>query len=130
MTFLAIVQIGLVLLTIYMNFLLQLRNLVWATSKHDVYLLSHFSVMHWSSLSCTKSEVLNVSGHVAPCEVSDFAFASSQFLLIWMSVSVCLCVFSKFLELSQIPIYFIFLTQCRSTLGACWKDLARLRSAL
>ncbi|KAL0306183.1 UNVERIFIED_CONTAM: putative WD repeat-containing protein C2A9.03 [Sesamum radiatum] len=46
----------------------QLRNLVWATSKHDVYLMSHFSVMHWSSLTCTKSEVLNVSGHVAPCE--------------------------------------------------------------
>ncbi|XP_022945249.1 uncharacterized WD repeat-containing protein C2A9.03-like [Cucurbita moschata] len=46
----------------------QLRNLVWATSKHDAYLLSHFSVIHWSSLSCTKSEVLNVSGHVAPTE--------------------------------------------------------------
>ncbi|KAK6149474.1 hypothetical protein DH2020_016999 [Rehmannia glutinosa] len=46
----------------------KLRNLVWATSKHDVYLMSHFSVMHWSALACTKSEVLNVSGHVAPCE--------------------------------------------------------------
>ncbi|KAL8148800.1 putative WD repeat-containing protein C2A9.03 [Apium graveolens] len=46
----------------------QLRNLVWATSKHDVYLMSHFSVIHWSSLACNKSEVLNVSGHVAPCE--------------------------------------------------------------
>lgn len=46
----------------------QLRNLVWATSKHDVYLMSHFSVIHWSSLTLNKSEVLNVSGHVAPCE--------------------------------------------------------------
>lgn len=46
----------------------QLRNLIWATSKHDVYLMSHYSVMHWSSLTCSKSEVLNVSGHVAPCE--------------------------------------------------------------
>ncbi|KAL6203619.1 hypothetical protein ACLB2K_027319 [Fragaria x ananassa] len=46
----------------------QLRNLVWATSKHDVYLMSHFSVIHWSSISCSKSEVLNVSGHVAPSE--------------------------------------------------------------
>lgn len=46
----------------------QLRNLVWATSKHDVYLMSHFLVTHWSSLTCTKSEVLDVSGHVAPCE--------------------------------------------------------------
>lgn len=48
--------------------LMQLRNLVWATSKHDVYLMSHFSVIHWSSLNCSKREVLNVSGHVAPCE--------------------------------------------------------------
>ncbi|KAK2971945.1 hypothetical protein RJ640_004965, partial [Escallonia rubra] len=46
----------------------QLRNLVWATSKHDVYLMSHFSVIHWSSLTGNKSEVLNVSGHVAPSE--------------------------------------------------------------
>ncbi|XP_038685019.1 uncharacterized WD repeat-containing protein C2A9.03-like [Tripterygium wilfordii] len=46
----------------------QLRNLVWATSKHDVYLMSHFTVVHWSSLTCTRSEVLNVSGHVAPTE--------------------------------------------------------------
>ncbi|XP_035550179.1 uncharacterized WD repeat-containing protein C2A9.03-like isoform X1 [Juglans regia] len=46
----------------------QLRNLVWATSKHDVYLMSHFSVIHWSSLTCRKSEPLNVSGHVAPSE--------------------------------------------------------------
>ncbi|KAG5526076.1 hypothetical protein RHGRI_032390 [Rhododendron griersonianum] len=46
----------------------QLRNLVWATSKHDVYLMSHFSVTHWSALTCNKTEVLNVSGHVVPCE--------------------------------------------------------------
>ncbi|KAA0065756.1 putative WD repeat-containing protein C2A9.03 [Cucumis melo var. makuwa] len=46
----------------------QLRNLVWATSKHDAYLLSNFSVIHWSSLSYTKSDVLNVAGHVAPTE--------------------------------------------------------------
>lgn len=46
----------------------QLRNLVWATSKHDVYLMSHYSVIHWSALTCEKSEVLDVSGHVAPCE--------------------------------------------------------------
>ncbi|XP_058784998.1 uncharacterized protein LOC131659896 [Vicia villosa] len=44
----------------------QLRNLVWATSKNDAYFTSNFSVMHWSSLTCTTSEVLNVSGHVAP----------------------------------------------------------------
>ncbi|XP_057957703.1 uncharacterized WD repeat-containing protein C2A9.03-like [Malania oleifera] len=46
----------------------QLRNLVWANSKHDVYLMSNYSVMHWSSLSCNLSEVLNFAGHVAPKE--------------------------------------------------------------
>ncbi|KAL9451985.1 hypothetical protein AB3S75_007893 [Citrus x aurantiifolia] len=46
----------------------QLRNLVWSTSKHDVYLMSHFSIVHWSSLSSKRTEVLDVSGHVAPCE--------------------------------------------------------------
>ncbi|KAL7103278.1 hypothetical protein ACP275_08G169900 [Erythranthe tilingii] len=46
----------------------QLRNLVWATSKHDVYLMSNYSVLHRSSLTHIKSEVLNLSGHVAPTE--------------------------------------------------------------
>ncbi|KAF8402249.1 hypothetical protein HHK36_013201 [Tetracentron sinense] len=46
----------------------QLRNLIWATSKHDVYYMSNYSVIHWSSLSCKLSEVLNFSGHVAPNE--------------------------------------------------------------
>nr|XP_043640155.1 uncharacterized WD repeat-containing protein C2A9.03-like [Erigeron canadensis]XP_043640156.1 uncharacterized WD repeat-containing protein C2A9.03-like [Erigeron canadensis] len=46
----------------------QLRNLVWATSKHDVYFMSHYSVIHMSSLASKKTDVLNVSGHVAPCE--------------------------------------------------------------
>ncbi|XP_078440006.1 putative WD repeat-containing protein C2A9.03 [Wolffia australiana] len=46
----------------------QLRNLVWATSKHDVYLMSRASVIHWSGVSGKTTEVLNVMGHVAPCE--------------------------------------------------------------
>ncbi|KAG0459907.1 hypothetical protein HPP92_023035 [Vanilla planifolia] len=46
----------------------QLRNLVWATSKHDVYFMSNSSVIHWSATSCTLSEVLNFVGHVAPLE--------------------------------------------------------------
>ncbi|KAJ9558888.1 hypothetical protein OSB04_013502 [Centaurea solstitialis] len=46
----------------------QLRNLVWATSKHDVYLMSNYSIMHWSSLSQNLTEILNFSGHVAPTE--------------------------------------------------------------
>lgn len=46
----------------------QLRNLVWATSKHDVYLMSHYQVIHWSSLSRSSTEVLNFQGRVAPSE--------------------------------------------------------------
>ncbi|XP_058761580.1 uncharacterized WD repeat-containing protein C2A9.03-like [Vicia villosa] len=46
----------------------QLRNLVWATSKHDVYLVSNYSIMHWSSLSGNLSEIINFSGHIAPTE--------------------------------------------------------------
>ncbi|KAM1180514.1 hypothetical protein ACFX13_019917 [Malus domestica] len=46
----------------------QLRNLLWATSKHDVYLMQNFSVMHWSSLLRRGKEVLNVSKPVVPTE--------------------------------------------------------------
>lgn len=42
---------------------------MWATSKHDVYLMSNFLVTHYSSLTSGKHEVLNVRGHVAPSEV-------------------------------------------------------------
>ncbi|KAJ3677576.1 hypothetical protein LUZ60_003300 [Juncus effusus] len=46
----------------------QLRNLVWATSKHDVYLMSHYSLLHWNALTSEKQELINVQGHVAPSE--------------------------------------------------------------
>ncbi|KEH34895.1 uncharacterized WD repeat-containing protein C2A9.03 isoform X2 [Medicago truncatula] len=44
----------------------QLRNLLWATSKHDVYLMQNYSVMHWSSLLQRGKEVLNVAKPVIP----------------------------------------------------------------
>ncbi|TKW35932.1 hypothetical protein SEVIR_2G407700v4 [Setaria viridis] len=44
----------------------QLRDLVWATSKHDVYMSQNYSVMHWSSLLQRGEEVLNVIDHVFP----------------------------------------------------------------
>ncbi|MCL7047780.1 hypothetical protein MKW94_008482 [Papaver nudicaule] len=46
----------------------QLRNLVWATSKNDVYLMSNYAVVHWSPLSGNSTEVINFSGNVAPTE--------------------------------------------------------------
>ncbi|ESQ27313.1 hypothetical protein EUTSA_v10018538mg [Eutrema salsugineum] len=39
----------------------QLRNLIWATSKHDVYFMKNYSLMHWSSLLQRGKEVLNVA---------------------------------------------------------------------
>ncbi|KAJ7959037.1 WD40 repeat [Quillaja saponaria] len=42
----------------------QLRNLIWATSKHDVYLMQNYSVMHWSSLLRRGKEVLNVASPI------------------------------------------------------------------
>ncbi|AAF79507.1 F20N2.10 [Arabidopsis thaliana] len=50
----------------------KLRNLVWATSKHDVYLMSQYLVSHYSTLTSGKHDVLNVQGHVSPSEVSFF----------------------------------------------------------
>lgn len=44
----------------------QLRNLLWATSKHDVYLMQNYSVMHWSSLQQRGKEVLNVAKPIVP----------------------------------------------------------------
>ncbi|XP_059444233.1 uncharacterized WD repeat-containing protein C2A9.03-like [Corylus avellana] len=44
----------------------QLRNLLWATSKHDVYLMQNYSVMHWSSLQRRGKEVLNVARPIVP----------------------------------------------------------------
>nr|ACF22727.1 WD-40 repeat family [Brachypodium distachyon] len=46
----------------------KLRNLLWATSKHDVYVMQNYSVMHWSSLLRRGKEVLNVAGQVAPTQ--------------------------------------------------------------
>lgn len=60
----------------FFTFGIQLRNLIWASSKHDVYLLSNYSVMHWSSLTGNLSEILNFSGHIAPAEVLFWLFLS------------------------------------------------------
>ncbi|XP_027094106.1 uncharacterized WD repeat-containing protein C2A9.03-like isoform X2 [Coffea arabica] len=44
----------------------ELRNLLSATSKHDVYLMQSYSVMHWSSLLRRGKEVLNVAKPIVP----------------------------------------------------------------
>ncbi|XP_061345908.1 uncharacterized WD repeat-containing protein C2A9.03-like isoform X2 [Gastrolobium bilobum] len=44
----------------------QLRNMLWATSKHDVYFMQNFSLMHWSSLLRRAKEVLNMTQPIVP----------------------------------------------------------------
>ncbi|KAG8369221.1 hypothetical protein BUALT_Bualt15G0128900 [Buddleja alternifolia] len=44
----------------------QLRNLLWATSKHDVYLMQNYSLMHWSPMLRRGKEVLNVAKPITP----------------------------------------------------------------
>ncbi|KAL5703954.1 hypothetical protein ACHQM5_022444 [Ranunculus cassubicifolius] len=53
----------------------QLRNLLCATSKHDVYLMQNYSVMHWSSLLRRGKEVLNVAGTTQPTLKGSGSFA-------------------------------------------------------
>ncbi|KAM5575780.1 hypothetical protein ABKV19_014632 [Rosa sericea] len=53
---------------VHFQLLSKLRNLLWATSKHDVYLMQNFSVMHWNSLHRRGTEVLNVAKPIVPTE--------------------------------------------------------------
>ncbi|XP_039146499.1 uncharacterized WD repeat-containing protein C2A9.03 isoform X2 [Dioscorea cayenensis subsp. rotundata] len=60
----------------------QLRNLLWATSKHDVYMMQNYSIKHWSSLLQKSTEVLNVAGQIVPnqehCEAPTQAVSRVQ----------------------------------------------------
>lgn len=40
----------------------QLRNLVWATSRNDVFVVHDNVINHWSPVSRTTSAVLNLAG--------------------------------------------------------------------
>ncbi|CAI5501439.1 unnamed protein product [Closterium sp. Naga37s-1] len=44
----------------------QLRNLVWATSKHDVYTMHGHTIGHYSALSRRSVDFLDLSGPVVP----------------------------------------------------------------
>ena len=63
---------------------MQLRNLLWATSKHDLYFMHDHCVKHWNSLTRQTAEVIhNGSSQLLPCKfsISDiphFAIACKQ----------------------------------------------------
>ncbi|KAF9591268.1 hypothetical protein IFM89_003219 [Coptis chinensis] len=54
-----------------------MRNLLWATSKHDAYLIENYSVMHWSSLLRSGQEVLNAAGQIVPAMKRARSFTQS-----------------------------------------------------
>ncbi|XLU34207.1 hypothetical protein S245_070273, partial [Arachis hypogaea] len=72
-----------------------MRNLVWATSKHDVYLISNYSVMHWSSLSGDLLEIINFAGHVALSEKHAGSllegFSQTQISTLFMLLQPVVC---------------------------------------
>lgn len=73
---------------------LQLRNLLWPTSKHDVYLVQSYSVTHWSALLRRGREVLNVAGRLAPtqvCVLRRALLAYFRSFVIFFSFSVVTC---------------------------------------
>ncbi|CAK8566326.1 unnamed protein product [Lathyrus sativus] len=75
----------------------QLRNLLWATSKHDVYLMQNYSVMHWSSLLRRSKEVLNVAKPIIPTlKHSGLAHPTSRVQISTMAVKENLMVAGGF----------------------------------
>ncbi|KAK9742581.1 hypothetical protein RND81_03G183500 [Saponaria officinalis] len=75
----------------------QLRNLLWATSKHDVYLMQNYSVMHWSALRKSVKEVLNVAKPIVPtASPRSFPLPLSRVQISTMSVKDNLLVAGGF----------------------------------
>uniref|UniRef100_A0A453B1P2 WD repeat-containing protein C2A9.03 n=6 Tax=Aegilops tauschii subsp. strangulata TaxID=200361 RepID=A0A453B1P2_AEGTS len=74
----------------------QLRNLVWATSKHDVYMAQNNSVMHWSSLLQRGTEVLHVAGQVVPKQKTHGARTLSRVQISTMALKDNLMVAGGF----------------------------------
>ncbi len=72
---------------------------MWATSKHDVYLMHNFSVMHWSPLTCKSTEVLNLAGPIVPA-LEVHLHPSSLFLSLCSHVFLPLILTFTFLKSS------------------------------
>ncbi|KAK9793719.1 hypothetical protein WJX73_009911 [Symbiochloris irregularis] len=63
----------------------QLRNLVWASSKHDVYFIHNNCLKHWSAVTNQMTKVLDASG-LSPPATEDRLTAAGR-----MQISTC-CV--------------------------------------
>eukprot|EP00250_Pteridium_aquilinum_P014631 c22105_g1_i1 orf=177-1520(+) len=74
----------------------QLRNLVWATSKHDIYGINTFSVWHWSPLSQRKTNVLDAGRPLVPVPEANRSPWALQSIGRHMQIST-MCVKSNLL---------------------------------
>lgn len=55
----------------------QLRNLVWATSSHDVFMMYNASIVHWDAAAQRRQHVLDLSGTGADAENDNFGGAGA-----------------------------------------------------
>ena len=59
----------------------QLRHLLWATSKHDVYITNEACIMHWSTLTQTQTKVGDHSGLPWPAQAEPAAIQRRRGML-------------------------------------------------
>ncbi len=74
---------------------MQLRNLLWATSKHDLYFMHDHCVKHWNSLTRQTTEVTHVNSSqlfcctLSICDIPHFAIACKQIYFACCTLSIC-----------------------------------------
>ncbi|KAH7281703.1 hypothetical protein KP509_36G059300 [Ceratopteris richardii] len=69
----------------------QLRNLIWATSKHDVYGMHESVVWHWSSLDQRKTDIRNATRPFVPVPEARRSTWALQSVVRQMQIST-MCV--------------------------------------
>ncbi|KAM0906081.1 hypothetical protein ACQ4PT_017033 [Festuca glaucescens] len=74
----------------------QLRNLVWATSKHDVYTVHNQSLTHWSSLDQISTELINGDDCIIPKQRGHGSQSVSMVQFTTMAVDKDLLVLGGF----------------------------------
>ncbi|KAL6900797.1 hypothetical protein ACP4OV_005473 [Aristida adscensionis] len=74
----------------------QLRNLVWATTKHDVYTMHNQSLTHWSSLEQISTELINADDCIIPKQRGHGSQSVSMVQVTTMAVDSNLLVVGGF----------------------------------
>ncbi|KAL5221577.1 hypothetical protein ABZP36_026290 [Zizania latifolia] len=74
----------------------QLRNLVWATTKHDVYTMHNQSLTHWSSLDQISTELINADDCIIPKQRGHGSHSVAMVQVTTMAVDDSLLVVGGF----------------------------------